>query len=57
MDMTFLSLKKHIKVNKRVDYKAGDTSSDNLTWNIFAKFRINYSNRIENLYADNIKLN
>lgn len=31
MDMTFLSLKKHIKVNKRVDYKAGDTSSDNLT--------------------------
>lgn len=50
------SSRKTYKVNKRVNYKAVDTSSENLPCNLFAKFRINYSIRMEKLSVNHIKL-
>lgn len=43
-------------INQRVNYKAVDTSSENLSRNLFAKFRINYSNRMQKLSANHINV-
>lgn len=51
------SSRKTYKVNKIGNDKAADTSSENMPWNIFAKFRINYSNRMKKLSINHIKLN